>query len=43
MLLNLHELLSEWVVNATADVAKQAQREMAVIMLPAVFQQIHGP
>lgn len=43
VLLNLHELLSEWVVNATADLAKQTQREMTVIMLPAVFQQIHGP
>lgn len=43
VLLSLHELLSEWVVNATVDLAKQAQREMTVITLPAVFQQIHGP
>lgn len=42
MLLNLRELLPEWVVKATADLAKQAQREMTV-MLPAAFQQIHGP
>lgn len=42
-LLNLHALLAEWAVNATADLAKQAQHETTVIMLPAVFQQIHGP
>lgn len=35
-LLNFHELLTEWVVNETADLAKQAQRETTVITLPAV-------
>lgn len=35
-LLNFHELLTEWVVNETADLAKQAQHETTVITLPAV-------
>lgn len=37
-LLNLHELLTEWVVNENADLAKQAQRDTTVITLPAGFQ-----
>lgn len=35
-LLNFHELMTEWVVNETADLAKQAQHETTVMKLPAV-------